>query len=134
MYTNPHKVQIEKHTIGMPKLEAGWRRGGAGGGVADEDDEDLNWIQTVVCWLVLRHYTSICFHLARCFYRLTDWTGLLFLSSSHRVTGHYALITVRPLTAPTGLLHHSTVHPTKHRPIHLEPHGITSAIHPASKT
>ena len=32
----------------------------------------------MVCSLVLLHYTSICFHLVRCFYRLTDWTGLLF--------------------------------------------------------
>lgn len=59
-------------------------------GFAAVDDDDLNWIQTVVCSLVLLHYTSICFHLLRCFYRLTDWTGLFFFffSSFHRVTGH----------------------------------------------
>ena len=36
-------------------------------GVSDEDDDDLNWIQTTVYSLVLLHHTTICFHFAGCF-------------------------------------------------------------------
>lgn len=55
---------------------------GSGEGGADEDGDDFDWIQMLVCSLVLLQCTSICFHLVRCFYRLTDWTGLLFFFSS----------------------------------------------------
>lgn len=75
-------MQSEKHPKEMTEPEAGWRErgeGGGGGGVADEDDDDFNWIQTVVCLLVWLHYPCICFHLMKCFYRWTDWTGLLLL-------------------------------------------------------
>lgn len=42
-------AQARKHSIGMTKLEAWWREEG---GFADEDDDDLNWIQTALCSLV----------------------------------------------------------------------------------
>lgn len=85
----------------MTEQEARWRGGG------DEDDDDLNWIQTVVCSLVLLHYTSICFHLVRCFYRLTDWTGLFFFHAPAVLQG----IRLWLLSAPP--LVYSTSHKTQ---------------------
>lgn len=74
VYKYTQKMQTVKHPIGLTKLEARWRSVGGveNEGLADEDDDDLNWIQTAVCSLVLLYCTSICFYLVRCFYRLTD--------------------------------------------------------------
>lgn len=74
----PQTIRSRRYDAALGTVE----EKGSGEGGADEDGDDFDWIQMLVCSLVLLQCTSICFHLVRCFYRLTDWTGLLFFFSS----------------------------------------------------
>lgn len=76
----PQTIRSRRYDAALGTVE----EKGSGEGGADEDGDDFDWIQMLVCSLVLLQCTSMCFHLVRCFYRLTDWTGLLCFFSSKR--------------------------------------------------
>lgn len=90
-----HK-HVPKHTSAtlkkIPLQWPSWRHGGGEGnegewGFAHEDDDDLNWIQTVVCLLVMLHNHMLSFGEV---FLQTDWldrsSSFSFFLSFHCVT------------------------------------------------